>query len=283
VTTLPHPQRALRDKLDPLFLPNSPYHPPVEWRIEPGLTDYAQAVDFMAKRVEEIHQGRAAELVWLVEHPPLYTAGTSAKSEDLLDPDRLPVFVTGRGGEYTYHGPGQRVAYVMLDLKARRPDVRAFVSALEAWIIRTLQHFTVTAERREDRVGVWVVRPEKPEHFDLIPSETKTALERLPKSVKRFSDKRRGETQELEQESDSKITTDALREDKIAAIGVRLKKWVSFHGVAVNIAPNLAHYDGIVPCGIKTHGVTSLADLGLCVTMAQFDEALSQAFHEIFG
>jgi len=235
VTTPPRPYHASRDKLDPLFLPKSPHHPPVEWCIERALTDYVQAVDFMQERVEKIYRGQAAELVWLVEHPPLYTAGTSARSEDLLDPDMLPVFVTGRGGEYTYHGPGQRVAYVMLNLSARRQDVRAFVSALETWIIRTLQYFSITAERREDRVGVWVARPEK------------------------------------------------LREDKIAAIGVRLKKWVSFHGIAINIAPNLAHYDGIVPCGIKNHGVTSLADLGLCVTMAQFDEALSRTFHEIFG
>jgi len=229
------PNRAVRDRLDPLFLPKSPDHPPVEWRVAAGLTDYIQAVDFMQERVEAIHQGKAAELVWLVEHPPLYTAGTSAKSRDLLDPDLLPVYATGRGGEYTYHGPGQRVAYVMLDLSKRRQDVRAFVSALEAWIIRTLQHFSVIAERREDRVGVWVVRPDK------------------------------------------------TREDKIAAIGVRLKKWVSFHGIAVNIAPNLAHYDGIVPCGITGHGVTSLADLGCDVTMAQFDAALELTFHDIFG
>jgi len=227
--------RTGRDALDPLFLPQSPHHAPVEWQVQSGLTDYNQAVDFMQARVEQIHQEKARELVWLVEHPPLYTAGTSARPEDLLREDFLPVFATGRGGEYTYHGPGQRVVYVMLDLRARRQDIRAFVSALETWIIATLGVLGIVAERREDRVGVWVVRPDK------------------------------------------------RQEDKIAAIGIRLKKWVSFHGIAINIAPNLSHYDGIIPCGIEGYGITSLADLGLPITMAQFDNALWRAFSDIFG
>jgi len=230
---LSHP--ICRDEIEASFFPKMSDHLPVEWRVESGLTDYEAAVVFMQDRVEKIHQGEARELVWLVEHPPLYTAGTSAKSKDLLHADFLPVFSTSRGGEYTYHGPGQRVVYVMLDLKARRADVRAFVSALETWIIRCLQSFDIVATRREDRVGVWVVRPKQG------------------------------------------------REDKIAAIGIRLKKWVSFHGLAINISPDLAHYAGIVPCGIKNYGVTSLADLGISVGMLQFDALLKHHFHEIFG
>jgi len=223
------------------FLPRVP-SPPVEWQIQPGLTPYEAALAFMENRAEAIRSGTANEIVWLVEHPPLYTAGTSADSKDLLDPGHLPVYQTGRGGEYTYHGPGQRVAYVMLDLKRRREDVRAFVTALEEWIIRSLAHFNVKAERRDGRVGVWVTRPDKPPLPDGTPME-----------------------------------------DKIAAIGIRLRRWVSFHGIAVNVEPELANFSGIVPCGIPDFGVTSLVDLGLPVTMADFDMALKQAFEDVFG
>ncbi|WP_163269607.1 lipoyl(octanoyl) transferase LipB [Chelativorans alearense] len=216
--------------------------PPVEWRVEPGLTPYETALAFMESRADAIRAGEAGEMVWLVEHPPLYTAGTSAAPEDLLDAGRFPVHKAGRGGEYTYHGPGQRVAYVMLDLKQRREDVRAFVTALEEWIIASLARFNVKGERRKGRVGVWVVRPDKPPLPDGTPME-----------------------------------------DKIAAIGIRLRRWVSFHGIAVNVEPDLSHYSGIVPCGIPGFGITSLVDLGLPVTLADFDVALKQAFEEVFG
>lgn len=222
-----------------LALPGSA---PVEWRIESGLTPYDQALAFMEERADAIRQGSAGEMVWLVEHPPIYTAGTSAQEQDLVEPDRFPVFKTGRGGEYTYHGPGQRVAYVMLDLKRRREDVRAFVASLEAWIISALAAFNVKGERREDRVGVWVVRPDRPALPDGSPAE-----------------------------------------DKIAAIGIRLRRWVSFHGIAINVEPELGHFSGIVPCGVTDHGVTSLVDLGLPVTINDLDVALKAAFEEIFG
>jgi lipoyl(octanoyl) transferase len=210
----------------------------VEWRISDSLVAYPDAVAAMEARVAEIAAGNAPELVWLVEHPPLYTSGTSGKAGDLLEP-RFPMFATGRGGQLTYHGPGQRVAYAMLDLKRRRPDVRAYVAGLEQWIIRTLAAFNVRGERREDRVGVWVKRPDKGADF----------------------------------------------EDKIAAIGVRLKRWVSFHGIAINVEPDLSHFDAIVPCGVADprYGVTSLADLGRVLTMAEVDIALRQAFTEVFG
>ena len=230
-----------RDLIDHAFLPVGEGLP-VEWRIEPGLTDYAAALAVMEARAAAIRDRGESELVWLVEHPPLYTAGTSANAEDLLQPDRFPVFDAGRGGEYTYHGPGQRVAYVMLDLKRRREDVRAFVAALEAWIIGSLARFNVRGERREDRVGVWVARPERPSLPDGSPAE-----------------------------------------DKIAAIGIRLRRWVSFHGIAVNVEPDLTHFAGIVPCGIAGYGVTSLVDLGLPVTMADYDIALKASFREVFG
>ena len=230
-----------RDLIDHAFLPVGEGLP-VEWRIEPGLTDYAAALAVMEARAAAIRDRGESELVWLVEHPPLYTAGTSANAEDLLQPDRFPVFDAGRGGEYTYHGPGQRVAYVMLDLKRRREDVRAFVAALEAWIIGSLARFNVRGERREDRVGVWVARPERPPLPDGRPAE-----------------------------------------DKIAAIGIRLRRWVSFHGIAVNVEPDLTHFAGIVPCGIAGYGVTSLVDLGLPVTMADYDIALKASFREVFG
>lgn len=223
------------------FLPRQD-GPAVEWRVEPGLTDYGFALATMEARAAAIRDQGAPELVWLVEHPPLYTAGSSADPRDLIDPGRFPVFDAGRGGEYTYHGPGQRVAYLMLDLKRRREDVRAFVAALEDWIIASLARLNVKGERREDRVGVWVVRPERPP---------------LPGG--------------------------AAAEDKIAAIGIRLKRWVSLHGIAVNVDPDLSHFNGIVPCGISGYGVTSLVDLGLPVTMADYDIALRAGFEEVFG
>jgi lipoyl(octanoyl) transferase len=215
---------------------------PVEWLIADGLTPYPEAIAFMEARADAIRAGTAGELVWLVEHTSLYTAGTSAKLADLVLPDRFPVFQIGRGGEYTYHGPGQRVAYVMLDLKRRKEDVRAFVAALELWIIQALDRFNIKGETHESRVGVWVKRPERPDIAPGMPAE-----------------------------------------DKIAAIGIRLRRWVSFHGISLNVEPELANYDGIVPCGIKGYGVTSLVDLGLPVTMADADLALFEAFQSVFG
>lgn len=213
----------------------------VDWITSDGLTDYATAVAEMEARAEGIAAGTAGEAIWLVEHPPLYTAGTSAKTADLTDPDRFPVYQTRRGGQYTYHGPGQRVAYVMLDVGARGRDVRAFVQSLEDWVIATLATFNVNGEKREGRVGVWVTRPEKPPLPDGAP-----------------------------------------REDKVAAIGIRLRKWVSFHGLSINVEPDLSHFDGIVPCGVTGHGVTSLVDLGLPVTMADVDVALKASFAGAF-
>ncbi|MFP4405395.1 lipoyl(octanoyl) transferase LipB, partial [Rhodosalinus sp.] len=198
----------------------------VEWRISDGLTPYKDALAVMEARAAAIAEGRADEAIWLCEHPPLYTAGTSARAADLREPARFPVFETRRGGQYTYHGPGQRVVYVMLDLGRRGRDVRCFVRALEAWVIAALGEFGVRGELREGRVGVWVARPEKPPLPDGTP-----------------------------------------REDKIAALGIRLRRWVSFHGLAINVDPDLSHFDGIVPCGIQGHGVTSLVDLGLPVEM----------------
>jgi lipoyl(octanoyl) transferase len=220
----------------PAFAPRAG-SPPVEWVVSHGLTDYGAALAEMEAAAAAIAEGSGRERIWLLEHPPLYTAGTSARAEDLVVPDRFPVHWTGRGGQFTYHGPGQRVAYVMLDLKRRRQDVRAFVSALEAWIIGALWSFHVRGERRQDRVGVWVRRPER----------------------------------------------GLGAEDKIAAIGIRVRRWVSFHGISLNIEPDLEHFSGIVPCGIRGHGVTSLVDLGLPVTMADADIALRQAFERVFG
>jgi len=205
----------------------------VEWRTNNGILPYEDAVGSMEQRVADIRAGHAAELVWLVQHPPLYTAGASAKPEDLIDPDRLPVHRTGRGGEYTYHGPGQRIAYVMLDLNRRGRDVRLFVRRLEDWLIATLSHFDIHGERRQGRVGIWVERG-------------------------------------------------AGREDKIAAIGVRVRRWVTYHGIALNVFPDLKHYEGIVPCGIREHGVTSLTDLGIEATMADVDMALRATFERVF-
>ena len=213
----------------------------VEWRITDGLTDYETAAAEMEARADAIARGEADELIWLLEHPPLYTAGTSAKTEDLVEPDRFPVYETRRGGQYTYHGPGQRIAYAMLDLNKRGKDVRAFVANMEAWVIAALAEFNVTGEIREGRVGVWVVRDDKP----------LTALGTKP-------------------------------EDKVAAIGLRIRKWVSFHGLSINVDPDLSHFDGIVPCGIREHGVTSLVDLGLPVTMEDVDVALKRGFDAVF-
>ena len=227
-----------RQSLDLTTFALAPGGGEVEWRISAGPVPYPEAVTEMESRAADIADQRAAELVWLLEHPPLYTSGTSGKEGDLLDP-RFPLFTTGRGGQLTYHGPGQRVAYVMLDLKRRRPDVRAYVAGLEEWIIRTLDAFNVRGERREDRVGVWVRRPDKGAGY----------------------------------------------EDKIAAIGVRLRRWVSFHGIAINVEPELAHFSAIVPCGVvdPRYGVTSLVDLGLPVTMEDVDVALRRAFEDVFG
>ena len=217
--------------------------PPVEWVVTPGLTEFPDALADMEARSEAIARGEAAERVWLIEHPALYTAGTSARESDLIDA-RFPVHRAGRGGQFTYHGPGQRVAYVMLDLKRRRPDVRAYVATLESWLIETLKAFDVVGETRQDRVGVWVARPDKPA----------SAL---------------GE----------------MAEDKIAAIGVRIRRWVTLHGVALNVSPDLTHFSGIAPCGIREphYGVTSLIDLGRAATMAQADAALRAAFETVFG
>ncbi|MBV8800094.1 MAG: lipoyl(octanoyl) transferase LipB [Alphaproteobacteria bacterium] len=208
-------------------------HTVPRWAVRAGLLAYPEAVAFMEERANAIAAARAPEMVWLVEHPPIYTAGTSADWADLIE-TRFPVYKTGRGGQFTYHGPGQRVVYVMLDLKRRTPDVRAFVRDLEEWLIRALAQFDVQGERRPDRVGIWISR-------------------------------------------------DNGREDKIAAIGVRVRHWVTFHGVALNVTPDLSHFSGIVPCGVRGHGVTSLADLGIEVSMAEVDAALKSSFEEVFG
>jgi lipoyl(octanoyl) transferase len=211
---------------------------PAAWAVSSGLVDYETAAAFMEARAAAIAAGEAEELVWLLEHPPLYTAGVSSKPGDLLDPARFPVHQTGRGGQFTYHGPGQRVAYVMLDLNARRRDVRGFVQVLEAWVIGALARFNVKGELRDGRVGVWVER---------------------------------------------KTPGVPTQEDKIAAIGVKIRKWVSFHGISLNVEPDLSHFSGIVPCGISDHGVTSLVDLGLPVTMDEADAALEASFAAVFG
>ncbi|MBA4788527.1 MAG: lipoyl(octanoyl) transferase LipB [Rhizobiales bacterium] len=222
-----------RPRIDTDLRPQSGDAPPVEWHVTDALVPYPEAMARMEARVAAIAAGTAPEAVWLLEHPPLYTAGTSAKPEDLVDA-RFPVFETGRGGQFTYHGPGQRVAYAMLDLKRRQPDLRRYVSALEAWLIASLSAFNVTGERREDRVGVWVRRP-------------------------------------------------GGGEDKIAAIGIRVRHWVTFHGISLNVDPDLDHFGGIVPCGVREHGVTSLAALGHLVSLPEVDTVLRVAFEEIFG
>jgi lipoyl(octanoyl) transferase len=214
----------------------------VQWITSEGLTDYREAEAWMEARVAAIAAGEAEECIWLLEHPPLYTAGTSARAEDLKEPGRFPVYPTRRGGQYTYHGPGQRVIYVMLDVGRRGRDVRCFVRQLEQWVIATLAEFNLRGEVRPGRVGVWVQRPDRPLQADGSPAE-----------------------------------------DKIAAIGIRLRRWISFHGISINLEPDLSHFDGIVPCGIANHGVTSLVDLGLPVTMADLDLALQRSFETAFA
>lgn len=226
----------MRDDIDTSF--KATFVSPVEWLISDRSISYPVAVAAMDERVAAIAEGTAPECAWLLEHPSLYTGGTSARSDDLVAAGGLPVYATGRGGQYTYHGPGQRIGYVMLDLRRRRPDLRAYVASLEAWLIGTLARFNVRGERREDRVGVWVRRPDKGEDY----------------------------------------------EDKIAAIGVRVRRWVTFHGVSLNVEPNLALFDGIVPCGVADprYGVTSLVDLGIPVGMADVDIAMRDAFRDVF-
>lgn len=211
---------------------DAPVQTQIEWKVSDQPVAYPEALALMEARAAAIAEGTQSEMVWLLEHPPIYTAGTSADDADLLDA-RFPVYRTGRGGQFTYHGPGQRVGYAMLDLKQRKPDVRAYVQDLEQWLIETLALFNVKGERREGRVGIWVQR--------------------------------------------------GMKEDKIAALGVRIKRWVTFHGVALNVDPDLTHFSGIVPCGVSTHGVTSLAELGILVSMADVDIALKQSFKKIFG
>ena len=206
----------------------------IEWRTSTGLIAYPEALSFMEERVADILDGAAPEAVWLLEHPPLYTAGTSSNADDLLSPARFPVYKTGRGGEYTYHGPGQRVAYVMLDLTKRGNDIRAYVRNLEGWVVATLATFDITGERRDGRVGIWVV-------------DEKTGVEK-----------------------------------KIAAIGVRVRRWTTFHGIAINVSPELSHFDGIVPCGISDYGVTSLQDLGVTSSLGDLDQALKRTFKDFF-
>jgi lipoyl(octanoyl) transferase len=227
----------VRDRLEIGLLPDAELAP-VEWRLGEGLVPYGEALTAMEQRAGAVAAGMAAELAWLIEHPPLYTAGTSARPTDLIEA-RFPVHQTGRGGQFTYHGPGQRVAYLMLDLRRRGADVRRYVASLEEWMIRTLAAFNIRGERREDRIGVWVPRPDK----------------------------------------------DEGREDKIAAIGIRVKRWVSLHGVALNVEPDLSHFQGIVPCGVsgQRYGVTSLVDLGVPATMPEVDMVLRREFEALFG
>ena len=213
----------------------------VQWEISDSEVDYNTALEKMDNYVQKIISGEADEKIWLLEHPSLYTAGTSANKKDLVEPNRFPVFETKRGGQYTYHGPGQRVVYVMLDLNKRGKDVKKFVENLEAWIIHTLAEFNVIGQSRDGRVGIWVERPDKPKDINGL-----------------------------------------IKEEKIAAIGVRLKKWTTFHGLSINVDPDLSHFQGIVPCGIKEHGVTSLVDLGLPISMTDLDIALSKAFSKVF-
>ena len=213
----------------------------VQWEISDGEVGYDTALEKMDNHVEKMIDGEASEKIWLLEHPPLYTAGTSADKKDLIEPNLFPVFETKRGGQYTYHGPGQRVVYVMLDLNNRGKDIKKFVANLEAWIIHTLEQFNVVGQSRNGRVGIWVERPDKPKNIHGL-----------------------------------------VEEEKIAAIGIRLRKWISFHGLSINVDPDLSHFHGIVPCGIKEHGVTSLVDLGLPVSMTDLDIALTKSFSKVF-
>lgn len=225
------------DQANSSFYRNSDHKMLPEWRVSNSPVDYEEAVSWMEQRVAAIAAGLEPECIWLIEHPPLYTAGTSANREDLLIEDRFPVYKTGRGGQYTYHGPGQRIAYVLLNLKQRRQDIRAFIFELEAWIIDILAELDVPGERKEGRVGVWIDRPDG-QH---------------------------------------------IREDKIAAIGVRVRRWITFHGISLNICPDLSHYAGINPCGVKEHGVTSLRDLGLEIEPAELDRIIRSTFENRFG
>ena len=213
----------------------------VQWEISDGEVEYSMALERMDSHVHQMINGKAAEKIWLLEHPALYTAGTSAKKKDLIETNRFPVFETNRGGQFTYHGPGQRVAYVMLDLNKRGKDIKAFVEKLEAWIVHTLAEFNVVGQTRIGRVGIWVERTDKPKTVNRLPEE-----------------------------------------EKIAAIGIRLRKWITFHGLSINVDPDLKHFEGIVPCGIKEHGVTSLVDLGLPVSMTDVDNALEKSFAKVF-
>ena len=213
----------------------------VQWEISDGEVDYQTALEKMDNYVQKIISGEADEKIWLLEHPSLYTAGTSANMKDLVEPNRFPVFKTKRGGQYTYHGPGQRVVYVMLDLNKRGKDVKKFVENLETWIIHTLAEFNVDGQSRSGRVGIWVERPDKPKNINGL-----------------------------------------IEEEKIAAIGVRLRKWITFHGLSINLDPDLSHFQGIIPCGIKEHGVTSLVDLGLPISMTDLDIALTKSFSKVF-
>ena len=213
----------------------------VQWEISDDEVEYSTALERMDSHVYQMNDGKADEKIWLLEHPALYTAGTSANKRDLVEPNRFPVFETNRGGQFTYHGPGQRVAYVMLDLNKRGKDIKAFVEKLEAWIIHTLAEFNVVGQTRIGRVGIWVERTDKPKTVNGLPEE-----------------------------------------EKIAAIGIRLRKWVTFHGLSINVDPDLTHFQGIVPCGIKDHGVTSLVDLGLSVSMTDLDNALKKSFSKVF-
>lgn len=236
----------MRSDRDAILLTGAPVEhdapAPVEWVVSDGLVPYPEAVAAMEARAAAIAAGTAPEQVWLLEHPPLYTAGTSADEADLISPDRFPVFRSGRGGEFTYHGPGQRVAYLMLDLNKRGPDLRRYVASLEAWIISTLARFNVVGERREDRIGVWVRRPKK-----------------------------------------TPLPDGRVAEEKIAAIGIRVRRWVTFHGISLNVDPDLEHYSGIVPCGVSGYGVTSLVDLGIPVSLVEVDAALKAEFERLFG
>ena len=213
----------------------------LQWEISEGEVDYDTALEKMDNHVQKMISGETDEKIWLLEHPSLYTAGTSANKKDLVEPDRFPVIKTKRGGQYTYHGPGQRVVYVMLDLNKRGKDIKKFIEKLEAWIILSLAEFNVVGQSRSGRVGIWVERPDKPKNINGL-----------------------------------------IQEEKIAAIGVRLKKWISFHGLSINVNPDLSHFQGIVPCGIKEHGVTSLVDLGLPVSMPDLDIALTKSFSKVF-
>ena len=213
----------------------------VQWEISDGEVDYDIALERMDNYVQKIISGEADEKIWLLEHPSLYTAGTSANKKDLIEPNRFPVFETKRGGQYTYHGPGQRVVYVMLDLNKRGKDIKKFVQNLEAWIILTLAEFNIVGQSRSGRVGIWVERPDKPQNINGL-----------------------------------------VEEEKIAAIGIRLRKWITFHGLSINVDPDLSHFQGIVPCGITEHGVTSLMDLGLPVSMPDLDIALTKSFSKVF-